>query len=115
MTTSNSLDLPARKLPWLDTIGRRLRGRNGLILLAVVAIGAGAALNWSWLVAAGIAPLVISVLPCLAMCALGLCMHKLVGGSKDAGSAATAAELSTTAGAARSACCSPEPSKDRQG
>jgi hypothetical protein len=38
---------------------------------------AGAAFNWGWLVAIGIAPLLIAVLPCVAMCALGLCMNKM--------------------------------------
>jgi hypothetical protein len=46
------------------------------LVLAVAALVAGAALNWNWLVAAGIAPLLLAVLPCVAMCALGLCAHK---------------------------------------
>jgi hypothetical protein len=58
-----------------------LGGRRGLILLAAVAIITGLALNWSWLVAAGIAPILLGVLPCLAMCALGLCMHRAGGKS----------------------------------
>src|SRR5437867_442549 len=57
-----------------------LGGRTGLILLAAVALGAGAYFNWGWLVAAGIAPLLLTALPCVAMCALGLCMK---GGSKS--------------------------------
>lgn len=32
--------------------------------------------GWDWLVAAGLAPILIGVLPCLAMCALGLCMGR---------------------------------------
>jgi hypothetical protein len=45
---------------------------------------AGAAFNWSWLVAAGAAPLLLTFLPCLAMCALSLCSHRTVeGGCKD--------------------------------
>jgi len=56
-----------------------LGGRRGLLILAAVAIIAGLALNWSWLVAAGIAPILLGVLPCLAMCALGLCMHRMGG------------------------------------
>ena len=51
-----------------------LRGRRGLWLLAGLAIIVGLALNWGWLVAVGIAPLLIAALPCVAMCALGLCM-----------------------------------------
>ncbi len=48
--------------------------RLGLLSIAGVAIVAGLGLNWSWLVAAGVAPLLLSVLPCVVMCALGLCM-----------------------------------------
>ena len=58
-----------------------LGGRRGLILLTVVALGAGAVLNWSWLVAVGIAPLLLAIAPCAAMCALGLCMNKAMGKS----------------------------------
>ena len=58
-----------------------LGGRRGLWILAGVALVAGAAFNWSWLVAVGIAPIVIAVLPCVAMCALGLCMNKMAGRS----------------------------------
>lgn len=47
--------------------------RQALTGLAVAAVSGGAALNWGWLVAAGMAPLILAVLPCAAMCALGLC------------------------------------------
>lgn len=53
--------------------------RRGLFALAGLAIAAGLAFNWSWLAAAGIAPILISVLPCVAMCALGLCMNRMTG------------------------------------
>jgi hypothetical protein len=56
-------------------------GRRGFLLLAAAAVTAGIAFNWSWLAAAGVAPLLLSVLPCLAMCGLGLCMNKMTGGS----------------------------------
>lgn len=45
-----------------------------LLTLATIAIVAGLALNWSWLVAAGLAPILISTLPCLVMCAFGVCV-----------------------------------------
>lgn len=57
-----------------------LGGRRGLILLAIAVLGAGMALNWGWLVAIGVAPVLLAVVPCAAMCALGLCMK---GGSKS--------------------------------
>jgi len=47
--------------------------RWALIGLAIGGAIAGLALGWDWIVAAGMAPLVVSVLPCVAMCALGLC------------------------------------------
>lgn len=48
--------------------------RTGLVAIAAAALGLGAYFNWGWLVAAGIAPLLIGVAPCAAMCAFGLCM-----------------------------------------
>lgn len=54
-----------------------LGGRRGLIVLTVIVLGAGLVLNWSWLVAAGVAPLLLALAPCAAMCALGLCMNKM--------------------------------------
>jgi hypothetical protein len=50
--------------------------RTFWLALAAVALIVGLALNWSWLVAAGVAPLLLSVLPCLAMCAVHLCARK---------------------------------------
>lgn len=66
-----------------------LGGRRGWILLAIGALGVGAVLSWSWLVAIGIAPLLLAIAPCAAMCALGLCMNRAMGKScsKSAGEA----------------------------
>ena len=50
------------------------------LAVALVAAIAVAAFNWSWLVALGIAPILVAVLPCLAMCALSLCARH---GSKE--------------------------------
>ena len=58
-----------------------LGGRRGLILLIAAALGIGAALNWSWLIAIGVAPLILAVAPCAIMCGLGLCMNKAKGRS----------------------------------
>jgi hypothetical protein len=54
-----------------------LGGRVGLIVLTVALLAAGVATSWSWLVAAGIAPLLLALAPCAAMCAIGLCAHKV--------------------------------------
>ena len=67
--------------PVVSGVRRFLGGRRGLILLAIAVLGVGAFLNWGWLVAAGIAPLLLAFAPCAAMCALGLCMNKMGGKS----------------------------------
>lgn len=58
-----------------------LGGRRGLIAAAILAVVGGVVLNWGWLAAAGIAPLILAVLPCVAMCAFGLCANKMGGKS----------------------------------
>ena len=68
--------LPHRPL-WPDLVHATryyLSRPRTLIFLAIAAIAGGLAFNWSWLVAAGIAPLLLTLLPCAAMCALHLCM-----------------------------------------
>ena len=52
-----------------------LLSRRGMIVAATAAVGGGIALNWGWLTAVGVAPLLLSALPCVAMCGLGLCMR----------------------------------------
>jgi hypothetical protein len=70
-------------------VGRYLGGHRGLIILTLAALGIGLALNWSWLVAIGVAPLLISLAPCAAMCALGLCMSRMGGQSCSSEPSAT--------------------------
>lgn len=59
-----------------------LGNRWVLLALGGGVLVAGAALNWSWLVAVGLAPILIAAAPCAIMCALGLCAMKMSGGSK---------------------------------
>ncbi len=72
MQTTASLPATAAP-PW--------SGRPRLVLgaAALGLIAAAAAWQWSWLVAAGVAPLLLSAAPCAAMCGLGLCMHRMGG------------------------------------
>ena len=42
-------------------------------------------MNWDWLVALGIAPILLAVLPGAAMCPLGLYMNKIGGESCSSG------------------------------
>lgn len=62
-------------------------GRRGMLLLGLAAVGGGLAINWKAVVALGLAPLLLGVLPCIAMCALGMCMGGGHGkcSSKEAG------------------------------
>ena len=66
-TVAPHRSLAERLLPWL-------RNRWVLLLGVLALVGAGLALGWPWLVAAGLAPLVLALLPCALMCAAGLCM-----------------------------------------
>jgi len=44
------------------------------MVLAAVAVVTGLVFNWNWLVAAGLAPILLSILPCVIMCGFGVCM-----------------------------------------
>lgn len=58
----------------LSAVRYYLGGGRTLLVLAVVIAAAGLALNWSWLVAVGLAPILLSTLPCLVMCVFGVCV-----------------------------------------
>jgi hypothetical protein len=76
---------PADASLWRDAghIARYyLVNRWALLALGGAVLVIGAALNWTWLVAAGIAPILAAVAPCAVMCAVGLCSMKMIGGSK---------------------------------
>ena len=63
----------AAKTPPIQAIVGWLKSPRGLIVAGLVVIAGGLALGWNWVVALGLAPLVLSVAPCAAMCALGAC------------------------------------------
>ena len=74
---------------------KRLGGKRLMLAsIALALIGAGLTWQWSWLVAIGIAPLLISAAPCIAMCALGLCMHRM--GSRTGSAAPSATSQSSS-------------------
>ncbi len=80
-TETKRIHVPTPRGSWRNYVpailGALPSGRTRWLLLAAIVVAAGLALNWSWLVAIGVAPILITALPCLAMCALGLCMqHK---------------------------------------
>lgn len=51
-------------------------GPRRMWLLSAVVVAGGLALGWDQLVLLGVAPLLVSLLPCLVMCGLGLCIMK---------------------------------------
>ena len=55
------------------TLGDRLGRRTALVIWMAAAIGLGLFAGWGWIVAAGLSSTVLALLPCAAMCALGLC------------------------------------------
>ena len=56
-------------------IQRIALSRRGLVIGSLAILGVGAFASWDWLVAAGLAPVLIALGPCLAMCGLGMCMR----------------------------------------
>lgn len=71
-----AVSLPANTRPlWITRLGSN-RFALGAAALGVIA---AATWQWSWLVAIGAAPLLLSLAPCAAMCGLGLCMSRIGG------------------------------------
>jgi hypothetical protein len=103
---------PSLAQDWLHALRYWLRGPRGLAALVVSALAIGAALNWSWLVAVGIAPLLLTVLPCAVMCGLGLCMNKMTGGSCSTSSSAADHPGTPMPEVARRTTAAPEPDKE---
>lgn len=68
--------------------------RFGLLAIAALVLGLGAYSSWGWLVAAGLAPLLLALAPCAAMCALGMC--SMGGKSKSPTDAASPGSVEGT-------------------
>ncbi len=75
MESKNCSDAASATLPSDTAVRTRVWLTKTRILLVVASIVmiTGLALNWSWLTAIGLAPLLLSLAPCAVMCALGLC------------------------------------------
>jgi hypothetical protein len=71
------LDTIERTIPRGEAIWQAIRpwltGRRGFIIGGLALAVTGLALGWSWLSAIGVAPVILSLAPCAAMCALGAC------------------------------------------
>lgn len=86
MTTQS--DLAEARPPFrgiADRLLPMLRGRRALAVLGLATVAAGLAWQWTWLTTIGVAPILVSLAPCAAMCALGLCMTGRSGRSCHAG------------------------------
>jgi len=84
MTTVPESTPPTQAPLWREGlhIARYYLGNRWVLLaLGTGVLVIGAALNWGWLVAAGLAPILLALAPCAVMCALGLCAMKRMGGS----------------------------------
>ncbi len=79
----DNTDKSTQSLPILPPLLALMMTRRGLMVLAIVAIVTGLVLNWSWLLAIGVAPVLLSLLPCLVMCAVGVCFACSKGGASD--------------------------------
>ncbi len=60
---------------------RWFQGRRRWFVIGVAVVIAGLWLGWDWLAAIGALPVLVALAPCLAMCALGLCMRGGASGS----------------------------------
>ena len=82
MTSSGASEATRAWQTNLSRVARHCLGNRWLLLGAAgVALVALAALNWSWLVAVGVASVLLSLLPCLVMCGLGLCAYRFLDSS----------------------------------
>jgi hypothetical protein len=77
--SSQVIEIPQHETDSKDTsvIGGQSHwmARRRLLLAGLtVVIGSGIALNWGWLTAVGLTPILVSLAPCGVMCGLGNCM-----------------------------------------
>ena len=87
------------------------RGLMGLLtgprrwwLFGAIGVSAGLIFGWDKLVLFGVAPILISLLPCLIMCGLGLCMMKC----KDKKGSVAAVDQTSEAGDVQSMAPQPK-------
>jgi hypothetical protein len=79
MPLSELIQRPAPSLRGLATAW--LGSRRALVVTGVVVVFGGLALGWKWLAAIGLAPAILSLAPCAAMCAIGACAMMKNGSS----------------------------------
>ena len=72
MTISNSPQ-PVQTSFVSSVVRSVLGNRFGLLAIAAGVMGLSAYSSWGWLVAVGLAPMLLAIAPCAAMCAFGMC------------------------------------------
>jgi len=73
------------------TLGGRISQGTALTVLAVAGVGSGLVLGWDSLVVLGVSTFILALLPCAAMCALGICASRM--GKKEAGGSTAAVSV----------------------
>ena len=68
-------------------------GRRGLVIGGIAIVIAGLYMSWGWLAAIGAAPIILSLAPCAAMCALGGCA--MMKGNSSCGQGTPSPAVST--------------------
>ncbi len=71
----------ARRRSLADRLPRWLIGWRGLVILGILLVAAGLYAGWGWLAAVGLAPIILALAPCAAMCAIGACAMSRGGSS----------------------------------
>lgn len=75
------------KLRVSDFFYSMLRNQRLVLAIGIIAAAIGLYLKRDWLITVGVAPVLIGLLPCAAMCALGLCMGGMKKGGANSGPA----------------------------
>ena len=119
----STADVPL-KTDWRALARHYLVNRWVLLALGGGLIGIAAVFNWGWLVAAGVAPILISLAPCAIMCGLGLCGMKMMGACEKQSASPGDAKTAVASGAlgvsdmnqhstAGSSCCGAQAGETR--
>lgn len=70
------------KPDWATKTRSVVARRKLWFVFGALALVVGLGFNWGWLVAAGVAPLLIAFVPCVVMCGLSLCTMNRTQGCK---------------------------------
>ena len=83
MQTTNLVRTPtadgAARLSWPDRLRPWVTGWRGMMILGILLVAAGLYAGWGWLTAVGLAPIILALAPCAAMCAVGACAMSRAG------------------------------------